>query len=149
MMKKIRLDAIAILAVLLILAACDTANQKSGAKPEQTQEASRQAPPLAADSAFREWSTSIIEQASAQGRKIDSSHREALAMLLRVYLVRPDLHKGYGAPDQFNLNLLLQWAAGPAVTIDGAKDKLQPYANAYSALAKEFEGQKPVSIALK
>ena len=60
-----------------------------------------------------------------------------------VFLVRSDLHKGYGAPDQFNLNLLLQWAAGPAITIDGAKDRLVPYGNVYANLAKQLKGDPP------
>jgi hypothetical protein len=136
-------------AVLLAFAGCGKSEQKSSMKAEQAQPTSRQNPQSAADSALREWSASVIEQASAQGLKIDASNQDALAMLLRVYLVRSDLHKGYGAPDQFNLNLLLQWAAGPAVTIDGAKDRLLPYANAYASLTKQLEGRQPITITLQ
>jgi hypothetical protein len=149
MVDRIGGSWIFIAAVALIFVACGKSEQKSSAKIEQTQGTPRENPQSTADSALREWSVSMIEQASAQGVKIDISNQDALAMLLRVYLVRSDLHKGYGAPDQFNLNLLLQWAAGAAVTIDGARDRLLPYANVYTSLAKQLEGRQPITIALK
>jgi hypothetical protein len=134
--------------VFLFLAGCGK-SEKDSPKGEQVQGTTRQNSKSAADSALSDWSASVIEQAAAQGFQINKSNQEALAMLLRVYLVRPDLHKGYGAPDQFNLNLLLQWAAGSAVTVDGAKEFLSPYAATYSSLVKQLEGRQPISISLK
>ena len=62
-----------------------------------------------ADSGFAEMATSVMQQASTQGLQIDPASREALALLIRVYLVRGDLHRAFGEPEKLNLSALVQW----------------------------------------
>jgi len=44
---------------------------------------------------------------------------------------------------------LVQWAAGPAVTVDYNKDKLAPYAKTFSSLASQMGNRPPVYVALQ
>ena len=46
-----------------------------------------------ADAGFAEMAISVMQQASTQGLQIDPGNKEALALLIRVYLLRGDLHR--------------------------------------------------------
>ena len=102
-----------------------------------------------ADSGFGEMATSVMQQASAQGLQIDPASKEALTLLIRVYLVRGDLHRAFGEPEKLNLSALVEWAAGPAVTVDYNKDKLAPYAQTFSSLAGQMGNRPPVYVGLQ
>jgi hypothetical protein len=102
-----------------------------------------------ADSGFGEMATGVMQQASAQGLQIDPASKEALALLIRVYLVRGDLHRAFGEPEKLNLSALVQWAAGPAVTVDYNKNKLAPYAKTFASLASQMGNRPLVYVALQ
>ncbi len=53
-----------------------------------------------ADAGFGEMATGVIQQASTQGLQIDPGSKEALALLIRVYLLRGDLHRAFGEPGE-------------------------------------------------
>lgn len=101
------------------------------------------------DAGFAEMATSVIQQASTQGLQIDPGSKEALALLIRVYLVRGDLHRAFGEPEKLNLSALVQWAAGPAVTVDYNKNKLAPYAKTFASLASQMGNRPLVYVALQ
>ena len=101
------------------------------------------------DAGFTEMAISVMQQASTQGLQIDPGSKEALALLIRVYLLRGDLHRAFGEPEKLNLSALVEWAAGPAVTVDYNKDRLAPYAQTFSSLAGQMGKRPPVYVGLQ
>ena len=98
------------------------------------------------ETGFDEMAVSVIKQAARQGLQIDPSNKEALARLIRIYLVRGDLHKAFGNPEKFNLTALIQWAAGPGLTVDYDKPKLSPYANVLATISRKTDVAKPIYV---
>ena len=133
-------------AIFCVVAGCGKSEEGSTSRPAssvvtQTPEPKTESKRPINDG-FGELATSLLQQASTQGLQTDlPANQEALAVLLRVYLLRPDLHKAFGEPDHLNVSTLLQWAAGPGVTVEESnaptKQKLVPYAAIYTSLAKQ------------
>jgi hypothetical protein len=135
----------AVTALLCLVVGCGKSKENSVSQQENlsatTTPVAKTSAPQRTNDGFSELAASLIQQASKQGLQIDAaSSQEALAMLIRVYLLRPDLHKAFGEPDRLNVTMLLQWAAGPGITVEGTnaptKQKLMPYANIYSSMTK-------------
>jgi len=134
----------------VFFAACDKSEKEKSStsvRPETSAQTSKGAEPQkVAETGFDEMATSVSKQAASQGLQIDPSNKEALARLIRIYLVRGDLHKAFGNPEKFNLTALIQWAAGPGLTVDYDKPKLSPYANALASISSKTNAAAPIYV---
>jgi DNA-binding SARP family transcriptional activator len=130
--------------------ACDKSEKEKSStsvRPETSAQTSKSAEPKkVTETGFDEMAASAIKQAASQGLQIDPSNKEALARLIRIYLVRGDLHKAFGNPEKFNLTALIQWAAGPGLTVDYDKPKLSPYADALASMSRKTNAAAPIYV---
>jgi hypothetical protein len=134
----------------VFFSACNKSEKEkssTGLRPETSAQTSKASEPKkTTETGFDEMAVSVIEQAARQGLQIDPSNKEALARLIRIYLVRGDLHKAFGNPEKFNLTALIQWAAGPGLTVDYDKPKLLPYADVLASISSKTNTAAPVYV---
>lgn len=136
----------ALLMVGMLASGCDQDNKKTETVNQAKHDSAETGSP---GTGFSEMAMSVIKQAAGQGLQIETSQAELLARLIRIYLVRGDLHQAFGNPEKFNLTGLIQWAADAGVTVDYDKPKLAPYAGALTALARKTNADKPVYVRLE
>lgn len=130
------------------LTGCDNDKKKKGAADatSSTGGQSSAEPQAKGGSGFDEMAASVMQQAAAQGLQLDASGKEALALVIRIYLTRGELHQIFGNPEKFNLTALIQWAAQYGTTVDHAKPKLAPHASVLNAMSAKTNPEKPVFV---
>lgn len=137
---------ILIITLTFQLAACGEKKSEVGSGNAAKSKESEQQPSV--DAALRGMVSSVVEQASKQGVQIDSAAHEALMVLIKVYLVRPDLHQAYGETFDVNLSALVQWAATAGSTVDANKNLLAPHVTALGNMAN-LMSNTPVRVKLE
>lgn len=152
-MKLVECPARVVMALAIASAfffSCDKSEKEKSSTsltPATSAQTSKGAEPRkATETGFDEMAASVIKQAARQGLQIDPSNKDALARLIRIYLVRGDLHKAFGNPEKFNLTALIQWAAGPGLTVDYDKPKLSPYADVLASISSKTNAAAPIYV---
>lgn len=78
----------------------------------------------------------ISSQMASQGSPIDRLEEgEAIAELIRIYLVRPDLQRRFGPPNTLDLSALIEWGATIGSSEESTRRELAANANTLTQLS--------------